>query len=337
MTLDLYQKLTKLAGQPVQRLQAESALVEVDSVVRSAIRTPYRDWLFRDEVIDGWDAAGFTSRFEYQYHFENLLVDTLHSIGYEKINKSGRYITRLRKALFKAGILPPADIWNQFIQHIQTYAFASGGLDEYIDVVLHANWDDGYFGKRGSCWWECYYQSRPTLIENGGGAIRFYNKPSYRDSFYDCDGYGRAWFAPFYPDDLQGVDGFLIFNIYGFSEKMADVKLLVETLLGESVYIENIRFNPCTDESEIPYINGGRAYAITNKPVSQMYYYQPDWVYIDEIDDYAKAFTCDNCSERMTQEESNVDEQTDEIYCNDCFARLFTECPNCGTWHRNSY
>jgi len=340
MTENLYEKLTKLAGLPVQRIQVSSDEINPEDVIDAYYRTSFSDWVNRSEIIDKYEEMGFQTPGSFHHSRNNQIQDIIYKLGGERVNSDGRYLTRLRREIYKAGFMPAGEelrYWESFIQRIQTRAFVANDIDEYLDITLHADWEDGQFGKDGSCWWGCYYQSRPTLILNGGGAIRFFNTPRRPDSgFTDWDGYGRMWFAPFEPEDFHLADsvGFVVFNQYGIGLRNAGLKLLFSKLLGEPVIVTEIGFQPNTREYDVPYVNGHSGYAITKLPIPVGYQYAPDWDYSDDVDEYTMIHSCYNCGDRLRQDEEIYDDQTDEFYCSDCFDRLFTQCPHCGGYHR---
>jgi hypothetical protein len=50
------------------------------------------------------------------------------------------------------------------------------GNSIFFDFTNDFDWEDGEFGKSGSCWWGQYSDSLPTFEQGGGWCIRFYYK-----------------------------------------------------------------------------------------------------------------------------------------------------------------
>lgn len=217
----------------------------------------------------------------------------------------GTFPKRVAKHYFKVhGLKLTAETISEIGNLAKRYSTDS---DTYrFDFVDHINWQDGDFGDRGSCYWGSNAGAKLMIEENGGYAVRFFDSLGH--------GKARAWI-------VQVDHNWVLFNGYGMGSnstlKIASILALYWELDFKEIDIR---------DTGTLYINGGRGYLI-GKPeeIASIRYHRFDW---DERD------TCTNCGDPVYERYWGADE---EIYCEDCYLRLFESCERCGeVFHRDS-
>jgi len=153
----------------------------------------------------------------------------------------------------------------------------------YIDITNDFNWRDGDFGDDGSCFWGGRSGARKLLKENGGYALRYYEKID--DNFR---GMGRCWFYPINNENI------VIFNQYPSNFKLVKSARILSTLTGynyQKCYLENNG-----GSVGLIYINNGSGYVLSKEPMEE----NSDFDLNIDTKDYK---ICDNCGEQFEEEE----------------------------------
>ena len=102
----------------------------------------------------------------------------------------------------------------------------------YYDIVDHVEWNKTDFGQPDECcFWGCHASAKQMILDNGGGAIRFF---THNTPLKKINGFARAWLAPF-------QNCWIVFNGYGLSA-LAIARILA-THLKHSYYKQIDLFN----------------------------------------------------------------------------------------------
>lgn len=297
---------------------------------------------------DSYLGAGFYSLIRYYYHQNNLsphleiiLEDKycpldsnlsidyiINTIGHESNRPDGRFTKRFSKCVFdKWGVKLPKEIitqigncYNQFRLNNKPYN---------IKVTNDLSWKDGQYGKKDSCWWGCYTNSRDTLYHYGGYGLLFY--PTNDKTHDDSDGIGRAWVYPIDDDQL------IIFNVYGVEGRVAAAVLskLLEDNTDKKWKYGNRKLKN-TDDDDYPYINGDNGHNSSGGAKGFVVYSgdvaPPSTIEFTMHRKSGYFFTtveCSNCENRIDEDNTCI-ARNGRIYCNDCYDELFTSCEHCG-------
>ena len=256
--------------------------------------------------------ANYTSYFTLQFMFN----DTIDRIGLEWSNRQGKFTKRLLKNM--PLLTPFAGIIGD---QITRKAYHPNGRTWLLSLSEQIFWQDGNFGKDNSCWWGGYEESKDVFIDNGGLGLLW-----HKDEDPD-NGIGRVWIAPITeyirPFGYQPI--LALFNQYGEDQtgtplKIDDTARMINTILPETNYIHADLINDYNDD--IPYINGNHAVMVKSNTV-QINSYS---IHLEWGDD--NSFQCQECSERLADEECYYDDQGN-IYCEDCYNENFTRCHCC--------
>jgi hypothetical protein len=243
--------------------------------------------------------------------------EILSTIGYEPVNKKGKFAKRLAAEFKKRAGKKIENEYLQEISNLFSRQFKSTALKITFEITTDLQWMSGDFGDKGSCYWSEYSQARDYIGSYGGYAIKVYD---------GYEGIGRAWAVPYH-------DHFVIFNSYG---NLNGNFLETETM---AVYLSTI-FK--TDYKKVilnvrgnVYINGNTGYVIGD--VSNI----DDEIYIDNgsthggqyyADDCENIRYCTDCEDRFY-----IDEMTEvnhSYYC-DCCVTNFNICEYCDCYYIN--
>ena len=183
----------------------------------------------------------------------------------------------------------------------------------YYDIVNHVNWERSDFGQpHECCFWGCHHSAKDMILENGGGAIRFFNYDYPRSN---NDGFARAWLAPF-------ENCWIIFNGYGLTT-LAIARILA-THLKHSYYKRIKLLNHNSGDGELWINSGGQE----KKPSG--YLIGPQWAVLEysSIDLRWKLALpqCIFCEERI-EEPHRI--PTGDTCCEECWYERFFYCTHC--------
>lgn len=239
-------------------------------------------------------------------------IDTL-----EVLNKKGKILKRFAKHFKEQnGFALGNEVMGILGDKIQYY-LSQDTNDHVMDFTDIFDWNDGDFGKSGSCWWNEYKESLPTFENGGGWAVRFYQNED------DTSGIGRTWIYP--------ANGFLVcFNSYGTSR--ANTSKAIKALFnlhGITLhYTAREVYN--SQDNNIPYINGDTGFILYPEPMTESEvesYLNSQGFDLDMEVIEDERETCNNCGTRMDEYEGNYIH--DSLYCDRCTSNLFSFCEKC--------
>jgi len=247
-----------------------------------AIKSQLFDWGFcplPDDWCWDWRVGGkgeyvgtLTKRigkFYYQKHATKLTPDQLTTIG----NLGSQHSTRDETHLF--------------------------------DIVDRIGWSAGDFGDEGSCYWSCHASAKDMILDNGGGAVRFYDPETQ-------GGIARAWIVPWANNCL------LVFNGYGL-ETLPIARILAAHF--DHAYYRRVELRNNDAFDGALWINGGAGYLIGPQSVVTT---------IDAIDlewEESERFVCENCD--CTIDEEHDHSPDGEDYCESCYNDRVAYCDHC--------
>jgi len=253
----------------------------------------------------------------FRYNVNDNIHAALDNIGLEWSNHSGRFISRLMRALPEfsdyAGILG---------DRITRRAYHSQPAVYYLSIADTIFWYDGNFGKDDSCWWNSFSESRDVFIDdaNGIGLLWHRNDQDYRN------GIGRLWIAPI-RDRIDGRNDDLLFcfNQYGESGgipiRIERTAQILTELIPNTKTVKGYLRNDVN--CDIPYINGSGMYiAPIDSSIREDHHVTVEWGrYMDE---------CYECNNDISEDEINHSDINGHDYCESCFNDIFTCCNHCG-------
>lgn len=179
----------------------------------------------------------------------------------------------------------------------------------HFDVVNHAEWGRSDFGQPDDCcFWGCHASAKDMILDNGGGAIRFFSSKSYNR----LDGIARAWLVPWH-------DCWIVFNGYGL-ETLAIARILAAHF-GHTYYRKVALRNNGESAGDL-WINGGTAYLVG--PQESVL----EWEKIDLKWEEIEKYTCVRCGESI-DENDHSHSPDGEDFCNDCFEERCFYCRHC--------
>lgn len=177
----------------------------------------------------------------------------------------------------------------------------------HFDIVDRIDWEAGDFGDRGSCFWSCHASAKDMILDNGGGAVRFF----YQD---DSDrGLARAWVAT-RPDGCL-----LVFNGYGM-ETLPIVRILAAHF--DHSYYRKVDLKNYGSSDGNLWINNGTGYLIGPQAVVTT---------IDAIDlgwEELETCRCANCEESIN-EDDHYHSPDGADYCEECYHNRVFYCDTC--------
>ena len=256
-----------------------------------AIRRQLTDWglpHLPDDWCWDWRVAGKgeyvgalpkrIGKWYYQEHATKLTPDQLTIVG----NLGSRHSTR-----------------------DETYSF---------DFVDHIDWSAGDFGDSGSCYWSCHASAKDMILDNGGGAVRFFDGATHY-------GIARAWIVP------RPSGCLLVFNGYGM-ETLPIARILAAHL--DHAYYRQVNLtNNGVHDGEL-WINNGKGYLIGPQAVVTA---------IDAIDlewEGVEQCKCENCNCDIDEEDHYHDPDGDDC-CESCYHDRVFYCESCGEDYWNHY
>jgi len=235
------------------------------------------------------------------------------NIGWEFITRKGKVGKRILAHCHDREYNKPSDaIISKISQTIREYEIRN--TEFRVDITSYFDWEDGEFGKGGSCWWgqENYGHSRDTLSDAGGFGLRFYDRRN--------NGTGRTWILPHIEHNR-----IYLFNHYGDSNLKTSaliLKALFPELLQNFIATHSHHFE---NYESIPYINDNRGTILHLRD--------------DELEDYIElgidvnydgkyynqnASRCAHCRDVLDEDNTYGDG-----YCKSCFNDLFYTCCKC--------
>jgi hypothetical protein len=231
------------------------------------------------------------------------------------VNKSGRLLKRFNKFV-KLATGHDLDNATQGKLGDKLQYFVNAAKTFVIDFHDSIDWQDGMYGHSGSCWFPggCYEESSEVFDNNGGWSIRF-----YRD-MDDTYGTGRTWVVPM-------DNGIVAFNCYGPSR--ADVsKIIKKVFAGHDVelHYKSVSVYNSNDD-DIPYINSGTGFVLAE---SGHDFLSEDRIDLDWEVSGRGRYTCDNCGDRVDEDNYYSGPNGDGTYCESCYDDLFSTCDKCG-------
>jgi hypothetical protein len=183
----------------------------------------------------------------------------------------------------------------------------------YFDIVDHIDWGRTDFGQPDDCcFWSCHASAKDMILDNGGGAIRFF----YNDSYCVEAGIARAWLAPW-------KDCWIVFNGYGL-DTLSIARILAAHL--DHSYYRRIELSNRGDSQGELWINGGVAYLIGP---------QESVLRWDSVDlDWAPGteYRCENC-DCSIDENDHCHSPLNEDYCEECYSEYVFYCEQCNEDH----
>ncbi len=189
------------------------------------------------------------------------------------------------------------NIGSQHSTRDETYSF---------DFVDRIDWSAGDFGDSGSCFWSCHASAKDMILDNGGGAVRFFHADTH-------NGIARAWIVP-RPDGC-----FLVFNGYGMGT--LPIARIVATHLDHAYYRQVKLTNNGISDGAL-WINGGNGYLVGPQSVVTT---------IDAIDldwDDPDGCVCEHCGDRIDEEDHYHNPDGDD-YCGSCHDNRVAYCESC--------
>lgn len=266
----------------------------------------------------------------------------------KRVTESGKFFTRLKKffnskdsRIVKHETLQDkyshqctADdfikwkIPEKYIQKINA-KISLNGEDSIKDIFdfSNENWEAGKHNEsRGSCWWSDYNQGRLCFIDNGGFSIRHYDE--------NLNVMGRSWGFIYEHNDAECL---IIFNLYDDKyRQLSHWSDAIKSLFKDYSNKDFIDKNISLYGDSFLWINYNDAIVITVK--ENQYKIDDfnglhlrhtnifDYIYNYDNDSY----TCENCGDRINEDESYYSEYNECIYCEYCYNENHSNCAECG-------
>jgi hypothetical protein len=179
------------------------------------------------------------------------------------------------------------------------------------DIVDYCDWNAGDFGDSDSCFWGGRSQAKDIIFENGGLAIRFYDK--------EGEGCGRCWAMP-------TDEGWAVFNAYGSELEMVKTRLEILYPAARSRFV---RLSNMGDTGGLLYINNGTALLLSERDVSHV-------TRIDLEAGGENVEICDECNGYIYDDDGTWIEGEDITVCQRCYDRYYSWCSCCDSNVRHS-
>jgi hypothetical protein len=257
--------------------------------------------------------ANYTSYSTLRYNFECAI----ELIGLEWSNKKGKFTKRLLKEM--PNLTPFAGILGDAITR---KAYNPKGKTWMLSITEEIFWQDGNFGKEGSCWWFGYRESKDVFLDAGGlGLLWHKNEDPY-------NGIGRAWLLPIdeYIRGHGNHDILAIFNQYGKDQTETPIRIeetakVINRIVDNTDYIDACLYND--NDDDIPYINGNHCLMVKEQSID----IQDHEIHL-ELGDCSATY-CEECNERLTEDEVYWNENGN-AYCESCYNDNYSHCEECG-------
>lgn len=246
--------------------------------------------------------------------------------GLEDKTRDGRFTVRIGRHLKVEYGIKLTDSVRSEIGNLYNDSKESEKSYRY-DITNDFSWDDGDFGKSGSCWWgqngTSYIDSRDSLYSSGGFGLRIYDEHN--------NGIGRVWLYP--------VSGRVyLFNAYGIDLK--DASRIILRVYAD--YCSEVcKFRKANiDSPSYFYVNNGKGTVVYKDSDNR------DSFDID-LDDTLRQtddvfsredvfeYYCNSCGDGI--DEDNVYCANDDVYCEHCYNNNFSSCDKCGESYNNDY
>lgn len=279
-----------------------------------------------------------------------------NEIGWEFITRKGKVGKRILAHCHDRGYNKPNDaVISKISQSIRE---SENRNSEFrVDITSYFDWEDGEFGKGGSCWWGSgdYGHSRDTLSDAGGFGLRFYDARNH--------GTGRTWILPH-----REHNRIYLFNAYGDDVNLKTSSLILKALFPELLHDFIATHSHHFENYEsIPYINDDKGTILHLRDDELEDYIElgldvnydgeyfnenashcahcgdaigEDETYYHDGDDYCEScfndlfFTCCKCDRTRDIDELITDDDGDP-YCERCAERSLYHCTECGEWTGN--
>jgi len=232
----------------------------------------------------------------------------------------GKFPKRLRKYFWQQhGIKLDPELLAQLGQQVR----AATGLPIpfLLQFTDRFDWQPGDFGDKGSCFWTTRAAARQLIADAGGYAALFYRADTGR-------GYARAWLVPVADTldlDLCWSDqAWAVFNAYG-ALTLPQITHILANILELRSYLVSLTNEGRPDG--LIYINHDVGYLLLPPYVPAQSV--PDCVDLDILTEDVPQ--CYNCGSYLSKDQVQAAPDLPELYCPDCYARLFTPCPDCGS------
>lgn len=179
---------------------------------------------------------------------------------------------------------------------------------DVVDRVSGFHWGQTDFGQPADCcYWGCHASAKDMILDNGGGAIRFFRD----DSYFRQLGFARAWLAPWH-------DCWIVFNGYGL-ETLAIARILAAHL-GHAYYRRIQLTNQGAKEGEL-WINNGAYLVGPQESVLK-------WESIDLEWEELKKYRCEHCDCRIAEDDHYHNPEGNDL-CETCYNEYCFYCENC--------
>jgi hypothetical protein len=282
----------------------------------------------------------------YNFNFSDMVRDAMRLTGNEWLNHNGRFTRRLMHNLPR-WMQPYAGTIGESITR---RAYNPSETTYKLSISDRIFWDDGNFGKKYSCWWGSFEESRQVFTDNNGIALLTHDN---HDAY---NGIARLWIAPIDNDMI------FCFNQYGNDAngnaiRIEDSGRILTEIIPDSKIICGYLYN--NDSDDIPYINGNTGLFVipADSKLRDGYTEHVDWGdgegenhehcnncgnRIDEDD--AQYFDgdaycqscfddrfiyCGICNETYRKRDATYSNTDDEYYCDSCYSEKFFECSEC--------
>ena len=191
------------------------------------------------------------------------------------------------------------NLGSQHCPRTETYEF---------DIVDRIDWSAGDFGDSGSCYWSCHASARDMILDNGGGAIRFFDPGTH-------DGIARAWIVP-RPDGCL-----LVFNGYGM-ETLPIVRIVAAHL--DHAYYRQVKLRNNGASDGALWINGSTGYLVGPQSVVTTI----DAIDLGWEDPDGCVCECECCGDRIDPEDRHHSPDGED-YCESCYSDRVFYCESC--------
>lgn len=190
-------------------------------------------------------------------HHYGAVERVLTAVGPQWLGDKGNYTRRLSRELHNNhGVKVPAGVLTQVGNLAKQHS--SDTSDWPVEFTRNLNMSAEAFCHEDSCWWQSYYESRCTLKNWGGIAMRVIDE-------YD-DPTGRAWVQPLGADftpthDALNATAYIVYNTYGVLDGAKAARIVAH--LTSKTY-RKIQFT-----ADQQYVNGNSGWLIADEATAQ--------------------------------------------------------------------